>query len=230
MMMEERLRAIPEYVRRFTEVFGMDPTIGNAWRAIAAFERTLVSQNVPFDRYMQGEQGALSEEATRGLELFQGKAQCLQCHHGPLFTDESFHNLGVPMNPVFEQHPLYQITLRYEQKIKGVPEHVYRAADRDYGLYYITKREEDKGKFRTPPLREVDRTAPYMHNGVFFTLEEGIDLYDQGGGDDPNKSPLLTPLHLTDGEKKALLTFLESLSGDGIIVDPPTLPPYEALK
>jgi len=145
-------------------------------------------------------------------------------------TDESFHNLGLPMNPVFAENPLYQITFRYEQKIKGVPEHVYRTADRDYGLYYITKHEEDKGKFRTPPLREVSRTAPYMHNGVFFTLEEVIDFYNNGGGDDPHKSPLLKPLHLTEDEKNALLAFLESLSGEEIVVEPPTLPPYDVLK
>jgi len=230
MMMEERLRAIPEYVQRFRDVFGTPPSINDAWKAIAAFERTLVSRHVPFDRSMRGEQEALSEDARRGLELFQGKAQCLQCHHGPLFSDESFHNLGVPLNSVFQENPLYQITLRYEQKIKGVPEQVYRTADRDYGLYYITKREEDKGKFRTPTLREVTRTAPYMHNGVFFTLEEVINFYNEGGGDDPHKSPLLKPLGLADAEKKALLAFLESLSGEEIAVEPPTLPAYEGLK
>lgn len=234
MMMEERLRQIPDYVRRFKAVFGTErPLIRDAWMAIAAFERTLVSkaESVPFDRFMKGDAKALGDEAKRGLALFQGKAGCIQCHSGPLLSDESYHNLGVPKNPVFEEDPLRQITLRYQHVIRGVPEKVYRTADRDLGLYYTTKREEDKGKFRTPSLRELKYTAPYMHNGVFFTLEEVIDFYDKGGGDDPNKSPLVKPLKLTEQERKDLVELLLSLSSDKpLVVPPPTLPDYAALK
>ena len=234
MMMEERLRQVPDYVRRFKAVFGTErPLIRDAWMAIAAFERTLVSkpENVPFDRFMKGDANALTEEAKRGLGLFQGKAGCVQCHSGPLLSDESYHNLGVPKNPVFEEDPLRQITLRYQHVIRGVPEKVYRTADRDLGLYYTTKREEDKGKFRTPSLRELKYTAPYLHNGVFFTLEEVIELYDKAGGDEPNKSPLLKPLRLTAEEKKDLLAFLLALSSDKpLIVPPPALSDYATLK
>ena len=87
----------------------------------------------------------------------------------------------MPRNPAFEEDPLRQITLRYQHVIRGVPESVYRKADRDLGLFYTTKREADKGRFRTPSLRELKYTAPYMHNGAFFELEEVIDFYDEGG-------------------------------------------------
>ena len=233
-MMEERLRQVPEYVKRFKEVFGVDrPTIAMAWMAIAAFGRTVVSkaENVPFDRYAKGNQSALSAEAKRGLALFQGKAGCIQCHNGPLASDDSYHNLGVPQNPIFEESPLHQITLRYQHVIRGVPEQIYRTADRDLGLYYTTKRDEDRGKFRTPSLREVNYTAPYMHNGVFATLEEVIEFYNRGGGADSNKSPLLRPLGLTDQEKKDLLAFLLSLSSDKpLIIETPDLPGYAPTK
>lgn len=234
-MMEERLRQIPEYVKRFKEVFGVEgPTIDMAWMAIAAFQRTLVSDpaKVPFDRYAKGDQSAISPEAKRGLALFQGRAGCIQCHNGPLATDESFHNLGVPKNPIFDQSPLHQITLRYQHLIRGVPEKVYRTAGRDLGLYYTSKRDEDRGKFRTPSLRELKYTAPFMHNGIFLTLDEIIEFYNRGGGDDPNKSPLLKPLGLSEQEKKDLKAFLESLSSDGPphVMDPPELPSYGAMK
>ena len=233
-MMEERLRQIPEYVQRFKAVFGTDrPLIGDVWKAIAAFERTLVSSpdQVTFDRFAKGDARALGEEAKRGLALFQGKAGCIQCHSGPLASDENYHNLGVPKNPAFEEDPLRQITLRFQHYSRGVPEPLYRAADRDLGLYYTTKRDEDKGKFRTPTLRELKYTAPYMHNGAFFTLEEVVDFYDQDGGQDPGKSPLLRPLRLSVQDKKDLVAFLLSLSSDKPIVVPrPALPGYAAIK
>ena len=233
MMMEERLRQIPEYVKRFREVFGTPwPTIDDAWRAISAFERTVVSKakDVPFDRYMKGDKKALSDSAKRGLALFQGKAGCVQCHNGALLSDEDYHNVGVPKNPAFEEDPLRQITLRYQHVIRGVPESVYRKADRDLGLYYTTKRKADKGRFRTPSLRELKYTAPYMHNGAFFELEEVVDFYDEGGGEDANKSPLIKKLGLSDEEKEDLLAFLESLSSDKpLLMKPPELPPYAAM-
>lgn len=233
MMMEERLRQIPEYVKRFREVFGTPwPTIDDAWRAISAFERTVVSnaKDVPFDRFMKGEEKALSDSAKRGLALFQGKAGCVQCHNGALLSDEDYHNVGTPRNPAFEEDPLRQITLRFQHVIRGVPESVYRKADRDLGLFYTTKRDADKGRFRTPSLRELKYTAPYMHNGAFFELDEVIDFYDEGGGEDANKSPLLKKLGLSDEEKEDLLAFLESLSSDKpLLVRPPELPPYAAM-
>ncbi len=229
-MLEERLRQVPEYVKRFKEVFGVErPMIHLAWMAIAAFERTLVSkpEQVAFDRYARGDQTALSPAAKRGLTLFQGKAGCIGCHHGPLASDESYHNLGVPENPTFKSDPLRQITLRYQHVIRGVPESVYRTADRDLGLYYTTKRDEDRGKFRTPSLRELKYTAPYMHNGVFRSLEEVVAFYDRGGGPDPNKSKMMRPLGLTAQEQADVVAFLLSLSSDQpIVVERPEIPDY----
>jgi cytochrome c peroxidase len=145
-------------------------------------------------------------------------------------TDEQFHNLALPEHPLFKEDPLRQVALRYQHYIRGVPEEVYRTAKTDLGLYYTTKRKSDMGQFRTPPLRYLEYTAPYMHNGVFATLEEVIDFYDAGGGDDPTKSPLLKPLDLNEDEKWDLLIFLESMSGEEIRMTPPTLPRYEPTK
>ncbi len=225
-MAEERLKQIPEYVRLFDEAFGASPNWGDALKAVAAFERTLVNQNVPFDAYAQGNRDALSSQVLRGLALFQDKANCIACHSGPLFTDNSFHNLGVPRSPLYDSNINVQIALRYQHHARGVPEEVYQAADQDLGLYYTTKREEDKGKFRTPPLRYVCYTAPYMHNGVLSTLEEVVAFYNAGGGDDPDKDPLMQPLNLTAQEQADLVAFLQSLCGDEVTVEAPELPLY----
>lgn len=234
-LMEERLRQIPEYISRFKEVFGSErPEIFDAWRAISAFERTLVQRDTPFDNYMRGEKSAMSKDAVKGLELFKGKANCLQCHNGPLLTDQKYYNLGVPENAVFEEDALKQITFRYEQYAKGVSEEIYRKTKTDLGLYYRSKREPDMGKFRTPMLRYLEYTPPYMHNGVFWTLEEVIDFYNQGGGEDQiektfghaTKTARLKPLGLTDEEKQQLIAFLQSLSGEEIVIDIPELPRY----
>ena len=238
-MMEERLRQTPAYVLQFAEVFGTEwPNVEDAWRAIAAFERSLIQPDTPFDRFMRGDEPALSDRAKQGMELFQGKAGCIRCHNGAFFTDEKYYNLGVPENPVFEEDPLRQITFRFEQYAKGVPEEIYRTTKTDLGLYYRMKRSEDMGKFRVPTLRYLPFTTPYMHNGAFFTLEEVIDFYDQGGGDDQieanfgfrTKTDLLEPLNLTDEEKAALVAFLEGLTGDEIIVEQPELPEYAVMR
>ena len=231
-MIEERLAQIPEYVELFEDAFGVSrPTYHLALRAIATFERAVaISADSAFDRFMNGDRSAMSDEAQRGMEFFQAKAGCIRCHSGPLLTDENYHNLGVPQNPVFANDPLRQVALRYQHYSRGVPEETYRDADRDHGLYYTTKRAADKGKFRTPPLRYLEYSAPYMHNGVLYTLEDVVDFYDQGGGDDPTKSPLLEPLGLSDQEKDDLVAFLRSLSGSEVRVDPPTLPAYSVLE
>ncbi len=233
-MIEERLAQIPEYVQRFRDVFGGNrPLYDHVLKAIATFERVaLDSRDSPLDQYLAGDKNALSEEALRGKALFEGKAGCIKCHNGALMTDEKFHNLAVPENPLFTKDPLRQISLRYQHYIRGVPEEVYRSATTDLGLYYTTKRDADIGQFRTPPLRYLSYTAPYMHNGVFETLEEVIDFYDAGGGeirDDRlgTKSQTLQPLGLSEDEKWDLLEFLQSLSGDEIRMTPPELPMYQ---
>lgn len=231
LMATERVKQVPDYVRRFREVFGGAPTYEGVLQAIAAFERTVVSKNVPFDRYLRGDKTALGAAAIRGRALFEGKAGCIACHGGALLTDEQHHNTGVPPNPAFTKDPLRQITMRERMLRNKVPEEVVLALDRDPGRYIDTKRDEDKGRFRTPTLRELVYTAPYMHNGVFFTLEEVVDFYDRGGEADPfgTKSPRIRPLGLAAEEKKDLAAFLESLSGDEVVVERPQIPPYGVL-
>jgi cytochrome c peroxidase len=225
---EERLAQIPDYVKRFRQVFGAEyPLWDDALKAVASYQRTIVSQNAPFDAYLGGQEDAISDAAKRGLELFEGKADCIACHNGPLASDDGYHALGVPINADFLNSPLKQITFRYEQWAKGVPEEVYRTADEDLGLYYVTKLEADKGKFRTPSLRDLCYTAPYMHNGVFSSLEEVVAFYNAGGGDHPNKDPQrMRPLGLTAEEGADLVAFLESLCGDPVTDQAPELPPY----
>ncbi len=227
-LLAERLKQVPEYVEMFQQAFGGEPTFGRTLNAVAAFLKTITSRNAPIDRFLKGETMALSTEAREGLALFEGKAGCIRCHHGPLLSDQTFHALGVPENPDIFANPLRHITFRRFFRTLGAPNvENYRE---DPGLSGVTKEQADWGKFRTPSLREVSRTAPYMHNGGFATLEEVVDFYDRGGGPHRNKSPLLRPLGLTAAEKRALLEFLKSLSGDPVVVERPDLPDYKPRK
>src|SRR3990170_1692499 len=201
------------------------PTYGRILNAITAFVQTIASRNAALDRHLKGEAGALSPAAAEGLGLFQGKAGCIQCHDGALLSDQKFHALGVPENAAVYAQPLRHITFRRFMKTLGVPN--YDNLREDVGLYGVTKEPGDRGKFRTPSLREVALTAPYMHNGSLATLDDVMDFYNRGGGAHPNKSPLLRPLGLGDGDKRALVEFLKSLTGDPIVVERPTPPEYK---
>ncbi len=192
------LKAIPGYVERFKKVYGdSGVTPKNIAKSIAAFERTVVSKNAPYDKYWAGDKKAMSISAVKGMNLFFGKAKCSICHNGPAFTDSNFHNIGVK-----QQGPLKE----------------------DLGRYNISKEDFDKGAFKTPGLRHVSRTAPFMHDGSEATLEDVIDFYDRGGDVKENLSPFITPLGLTDAEKKDLVEFMKALEGDPIIVSLPVLP------
>jgi len=236
-VMEQRLRQTPIYVEMFREVFGTErPILNDAWLAIATFERAMLSQtDTPLDRYLKGDQTALSEKAIQGMELFNGKANCIECHNGPMLSDQKYYNLGVPRPIEWEETGINTITYRFELYAKGVPEKYYREFKDDLGLYFDTKRRSDLGKFRTQPLRYLVYTPPYMHAGQFFTLEEVIDFYDEGGGENEmteragNKTPILKSLGLTDEEKEALVVFLEEISGDEITMPPPEVPPYAVM-
>lgn len=217
----ERLRSIPEYGKRFQQVFGTDVTPDGIGKAIAAFERTLVTKDSPFDRYAKGDKTALSPSAAKGLDLFKGKARCILCHNGPNFTDHGFHNLGLPEAP-FLQDPRVQASIRFDTKRMGIKD--YQRVTTDLGRYLVTKDEKDIGAFKTPTLRNVVERGPYMHNGAFDTLEQVIDFYNQGGGDDPRKDLMLRPLGLTPQEKADLLAFLRALTGELPKVEPPELP------
>lgn len=221
----ERLRQVPEYERRFKEAFGGEPSYGKILNAVAAFVRSQNSTGAPVDAFLKGNSGALSASAKKGYELFTGKAGCVSCHNGPLLSDNNYHNTGVPVNPDIFAEPTRHITFRRFFKTLGVDN--YANLREDLGRYAITKKDEDKGKFRTAPLREVAKTPPYMHNGMLKTLEDVVEFYNKGGGNHTNKDPLLKPLNLTDGEKQDLVEFLKALSGKDVNVKPPILPEYE---
>jgi cytochrome c peroxidase len=186
-----RLNASSSYVKYFRKIFGKEPTAENLAAAIAAFERTLETSKTPFDRYMNDDEKAISAAAIRGREVFMGpKAKCFECHFSPDFTGDEFRNIGL-----------------YDGRTL-----------KDEGRYTISHNKEDLGKFRVPGLRNVGATAPYMHNGMFRTLKEVIEYYD-----DPYKvvpqpvnmdTLLAKPLGLTATEKEDLEQFLLTLTDD----------------
>jgi cytochrome c peroxidase len=215
----ERLKEMPQMVALFQQEFGGEVSYGKVLNAVAAYVSTLVSPPSPYDNYLAGDSGALSTEAQSGLKIFEGKAGCAACHGGVRLSDGEDHNLGVPTNPEIFQDPLRHIVFRRFFRMLGVPN--YSNLREDPGLYALTEKDEDWGKFRTPSLREVGRTAPYMHNGMLGTLEEVVAFYNQGGGEDPNKDSLLAPLNLSASEQGALVAFLESLSSEPVAVEVP---------
>ncbi len=218
--LEEQLRQVPEYVEAFRKVFRGEITRERVAMALAAFERTLVSVNSPLDRFLRGDRKALSGEARRGLEVFEGKGRCADCHYGVNLSDDKFHALHVPENQALLNDPRVTATMRFVAKVYHYRD--YRNLKEDPGRYLITKKKQDWKAFRTPALRDISRTAPYMHNGVFAALDEVIDFFDNGGGPG-NKA--LKPLGLTADEKKALKTFMEeALAGEEIRITYPAVP------
>jgi cytochrome c peroxidase len=217
---EEQIRVVPEYVEAFKKVFDGDVTRERIAMAIASFERTLISLNSPLDKYLKGDRGALSVEAKKGLEIFEGKGKCADCHHGVNLSDDTFHALHVPENPALLNDPRVTATMRFVAKVYHYKD--YKNLTEDPGRYLITKDKKDWKAFRTPSLREISRTAPYMHNGVFKTLDEVIEFFNEGGGKD---NTVLKPLGLTAEEKRHLKTFLvEALAGDEITAKYPEIP------
>jgi cytochrome c peroxidase len=194
----ERLNKIDGYRQQFQKVFGSDATPDAVAKALASFERTILSGNAPYDRFKAGDKTALSAAAQRGMNFFFNKANCSACHAGPNFTDGAFHNIGVGM----------------DQK------------DPDIGRQTVSKDTAVRGSFKTPTLREIASTAPYMHDGSLKTLEDVIDYYRKGGHANPQLDEEIFPLKITDKEKQDLITFLkEGLSSpDYPIVQPPELP------
>lgn len=218
---EEEIREVPAYVKAFSRVFGdEDITRERIAMALAAFQRTLLSRNSPLDRFLKGDMRALSPEARKGLEIFRGKGGCIECHFGVNLSDGGFHALGVPENPKLSNDPRIAITMRFVGKVSGFEN--YKYLSEDPGRYLVTKDSKDWKAFKTPTLRDVSRTAPYMHNGVFGALGEVIDFYDRGGG--PGNTEL-KPIGLTAEEKKSLRAFLEeALAGDEIKIEYPEVP------
>ncbi len=196
------LSAIAGYRSAFGEAFGTEEiTLERVAKAIATFERTILSGRSPFDRWKYGgEESAISEEAKRGFEIFRGKANCAKCHlineSSAPFTDNKFHNAGIG----------------FDEKTPPL------------GREKFTKNPIDRGRFKTPTLREIAKSAPYMHDGRFNTIEEVIDYFSKGGISNPNLDTDIKRLHLIPEEKKALAAFLRTLTGNLPKVKEPKLP------
>jgi cytochrome c peroxidase len=197
-LLVKNLGAIAGYREQFQKVFGTELTPEGVAKAIAAYERAILSGNAPYDRFRAGETAALSASARRGLALFSGKARCAPCHAGFNFTDEGYHNIGVGMD-------------------RDTP---------DLGRFTVTKVEAHKGTFKTPTLRDVARRPPFMHDGSVGSLADVVALYNRGGVPNPWLSSAIEPLNLTTAEQQDLVAFLEALTGevDATIASPPQLP------
>ena len=190
----EKVRGIAGYPPLFAAAFGTrDVTIERIGQSIAAFERTVVAGNSQFDRHQAGDPEAMNAAAVRGMAVFNGKGNCVTCHAGFNFTDESYHNLGVGMH----------------------------AKKPDLGRVAVSKARSETGAFKTPTLRNVAQSAPYMHDGSEATLAAVVDYYDRGGNPNRHLSKEMRPLGLTAGDKADLIAFLEALSGE---VTPVTVP------
>lgn len=176
-----KLNGIAGYKQQFQQIFGTDVTPDGIAKAIAAYERTILSGNAPFDKFKAGDAAALSESAERGRQLFFGKANCSACHAGHNFTDNAFHNIGIGMD----------------------------AKEPDQGRAAISGLGGDTGAFKTPGLRDIARSAPYMHDGSLKTLEEVVEHYTKGGIPNPYLDEELFPLNLTEEEKQDLVVFLK---------------------
>jgi cytochrome c peroxidase len=182
------ISGIVGYAKLFEEAFGdRQVTFDRIAKAIASFERTVVSGNSPYDRFVNGDKHALSPGARRGLEIFERSGECSECHGGYNFTNENFASLGI--GP--DGHPP------------------------DLGLAEVTRKRRDEGKFRVPTLREVVRTGPYMHDGRYRTLDEVLEFYRKGGQPGPRLDSRIAPFFLDAQAKANLLEFLQSLSGEG---------------
>ncbi|HEU4712221.1 MAG TPA: cytochrome c peroxidase [Pyrinomonadaceae bacterium] len=190
-----RVSAISEYRQSFRRVFPREGiTLNTIATAIAAFERSLVSNDAPFDRFIRGNKKALTAAQQRGMELFKGKAKCADCHliSGSVarFRDEKFHNTGIGAND---------------------------AAFSDPGRFLVTRNQKDLGAFKTPSLRDVELTGPYMHDGSLKTLLDVVRFYNQGGNKNPMLDEKMFPLNLTESEMNELVDFLRALTSDGVL-------------
>ena len=224
----EIVRTDPDYVKRFKSVFGKSGdqiTMTEVTQAIAAFERTQVAGNSPFDRYYYGdEENALSKQQKRGFDLFVNKGRCVSCHvveqTQALFTDNRFHNVGVGINDIQDEVPdLAGEFLKAEATAAEVDVKVLTdKRTSELGRFAVTRDFDGLGAFKTPTLRNIEVTAPYMHDGSLATLEDVIEHYDHGGvteEDDPVNDFLsggIRPLNLTDEEIDDLVAFMEALT------------------
>lgn len=218
----ERVKEVPEYKAEFAKVFGNEGiTIDTIAKAIASFERTQLSGDAPFDRFIAGDQNAISESAKRGWDLYNGQARCISCHafnpSNPFFTDFKFHNIGVAAKdqnfPALARKSR-QLIAQGKDSAQVVDELALQPGFSELGRYLITKQPKDIGAFKTSMLRDIELTAPYMHNGSEKTLLDVVKFYDKGGELNPNLDGGMRPLKMTDAQMNDLVEFLKTLTSD----------------
>jgi cytochrome c peroxidase len=217
-----KVSELPEYAPLFKSAFGdAQVTPARIGQAIASFERTLLSVRAPFDRFIAGDQKAISESARRGWDVYNGKARCNNCHgyieSTPFFSDDLFHNIGVGVKAVdFES-----VARRAAAVIEKSPEAVDQLALQDaeasaLGRFLVTRQRKDIGAFKTSGLRNVELTAPYFHDGHAKTLLEVIDFYDRGGDANPFLDGGIRPLQLTAQEKADLVELMKTFTSEDL--------------
>jgi cytochrome c peroxidase len=208
------VKADAGYAQEFQRVFGRAVAIDDVAAAIASFERTVVSGNSPFDRVMAGEAGAMSLQAKRGWALWNGKARCNTCHPfgdaTPNFSDNKFHNIGVAAKARD-----FAALARRAAEVKDAAELASHPDFSELGRFAVTRQPKDIGAFKTPGMRDVALTAPYMHDGSEATLIDVVNFYDRGGEPNPYLDGGIVPLKLTEQEKQDLVAFMEALTGEG---------------
>ena len=223
----EKITRLDDYAVLFEQAFQRGPSVETIGQALASYERTLLAANSPFDRWYYGKQPeALSPQAQTGFRLFMGKAQCVTCHpitdQYALFTDQAFHNTGVGWyNSMVRSKRAAPTRVELAPGVftELAPEVIASVGDPpqpDLGRYEVTLAPTDRWRYKTPSLRNVALTAPYMHDGSLSTLEEVVRFYNRGGQPHAFLDPLIRPLHLTDKDIAALVAFLESLTGTNI--------------
>jgi cytochrome c peroxidase len=215
------LQGLGDYAPLFESAFGSDEiTIERVGQALASFERTILSLEAPIDRYLAGETSALSASAARGWELFNGKARCNTCHGRidvlPLFTDDLFHNLGVGVENIDFPAVARKAAAAVAQGASLDELALGDAEASELGRFLVTGEQKDMGAFKTPPLRNVALTAPFMHDGSEATLEDVMVFYDRGGNDNPYLDGGMRPLGLTDQETADLVELMQSFTSDDL--------------
>ena len=221
----ERIVTLDDYAELFTRAFDRGPDVQTIGMALASYERVLVSGDSSFDRwYYGGDEDALSRSARRGFEVFRGKGRCVACHtvtqDYALFSDGLFHNTGIGYHATMRPGgTLYEVPLAPGQ-VEQVDSDLARTTGtrifRDLGRYEVTGHPDDRWKYRTPTLRNVALTAPYMHDGSLPTLRDVVQFYNRGGVPNEVLDPLIAPLGLDDNEVEDLLDFLKSLTGSNV--------------
>jgi cytochrome c peroxidase len=214
-----KLAAIPEFVDAFQKVFDRPPNWEDLGKALAAFERTRLSTEAPFDRFLHGDEKALNASQRRGWALFTGKARCATCHSYdpalPLFGDNRFHNTGAAAaKPDLNQLAQHTAKTAAAGNKSEIDRRALETDDSELGRFLVTQKREDIGAFKTPFLRDVLLTGPYMHDGSLETLWDVIDFFNKGGERNPFLDAEMKPLGLTASEIEDLVNFLGALTSD----------------